>query len=342
MHDTTTAAAVRALSAAAGHDFVDRIHALSTATGGAVHGFVGDTVVLSWNAASRSVQPDVKAARFLARLRADPGHRAVSAWGCAAYGSLRVQLAGSSGHQHALLVSPLTAIAGFAPDTAAAAIARKHKIFVCDRSVVGGASHAVVFRGVGVAGGAFATHSSLLQPSDSNVASPLKVEEATSLPVTWAAKPNNTATTAAVPTKAHIRGVPLYEVVGEQTEGTADEWLYVLDRQATVSATNPHAALCKAAEAAAAGDIREARRLVAEVIGASHQTQQHHPAARDAVVVDFSKALEKVAEFENSLLPATPIGPAGATDYGTAPQPSRVVINPNVIECAITERASRV
>jgi hypothetical protein len=45
--------------------FVDLIHRLAAATHGAIHTFVGDTVQLSWNAAMKCAQPEVKAARFL-------------------------------------------------------------------------------------------------------------------------------------------------------------------------------------------------------------------------------------------------------------------------------------
>jgi len=53
---------------------VDRIFALANQLGAAAHSFVGDVVTLSWNAANRVMQPESKAAKFLLRLRQDPGH----------------------------------------------------------------------------------------------------------------------------------------------------------------------------------------------------------------------------------------------------------------------------
>jgi hypothetical protein len=82
----------------------DRVHQLARSTGGAVHSFVGDLVVVSWNAASRVVQPEMKAVRFLLRLREDTGDAGIAVGGAAFAGQTRVQLAGSAGAQAALTV----------------------------------------------------------------------------------------------------------------------------------------------------------------------------------------------------------------------------------------------
>jgi hypothetical protein len=88
--------------------FVDTVHSLAAATNGAIHSFVGDTVQLSWNAAMRTAQPDVKSVRFMCRLRAAMAKlpelaRAVAS-GAAMTGKASSQFAGT-GRVSALTVS---------------------------------------------------------------------------------------------------------------------------------------------------------------------------------------------------------------------------------------------
>jgi hypothetical protein len=85
--------------------FVDRVHKIAAATHCAVHSFVGDTVQLSWNAAMRAVQPELKAVRFLCRLKAAMADDDdVSIAGAAMHGSATTQFAGT-GTVQALAVS---------------------------------------------------------------------------------------------------------------------------------------------------------------------------------------------------------------------------------------------
>lgn len=209
-------------SASAGHGFADRIHRLASQTGGAVHGFVGDAVRLSWNAASRATQPEAKAARFLARARADLGTDGVKAWGWAAFGDARVQLAGSAGQQQALLIRPYFCAAR----DAVRAFSQRYRRFVCDASVYSGANHSVSFRGAGIS-------SMLSLPS----------------PVTDIGKTTSTL----LPPNESVAGI--YEVLSEREERD-DEWLYVLQRNG--DSVNPNVVLCRAVDFAVAGDFAKA------------------------------------------------------------------------------------
>jgi hypothetical protein len=85
--------------------FVDRVHKIAATTHCAVHSFVGDTVQLSWNAAMRAVQPELKAVRFLCRLKAAMADDDdISIAGAAMHGSATTQFAGT-GTVQALAVS---------------------------------------------------------------------------------------------------------------------------------------------------------------------------------------------------------------------------------------------
>jgi hypothetical protein len=85
--------------------FADRVHTMAAATYGAVHCCVGDTVQLSWNAATKATQPEVKAARFLCRLRAATSDdAALQVSGAAMAGPATTQWAGT-GKVQALSVS---------------------------------------------------------------------------------------------------------------------------------------------------------------------------------------------------------------------------------------------
>jgi hypothetical protein len=76
--------------------FVDRVHALAAATHGSLHGFVGDTVQISWNATHRAVMTETKAARFLCGLQADAGGDGLVVAGAAHTGDARCIMAGGA------------------------------------------------------------------------------------------------------------------------------------------------------------------------------------------------------------------------------------------------------
>jgi hypothetical protein len=76
--------------------FVDRVHALAAATHGSLHGFVGDTVQISWNATHRAVMTETKAARFLCGLQTDAGGDGVVVAGAAHTGEARCVMAGGA------------------------------------------------------------------------------------------------------------------------------------------------------------------------------------------------------------------------------------------------------
>jgi hypothetical protein len=87
--------------------FVDHAHSIANVTHGALHSFVGDTVQLSWNAAMRVAQPEVKAVRFLCRLATamanDPG---VVVSGAAMCGKATTQFAGTGKVQALAIAVP--------------------------------------------------------------------------------------------------------------------------------------------------------------------------------------------------------------------------------------------
>jgi hypothetical protein len=89
------------------NDFVDKVHVIAAQTHGAIHSFAGDTVQVSWNAAMRAVQPEVKAVRFFARLAAwvkDQPDEGVAACGAVMSGKATSVFAGT-GKVQALSVS---------------------------------------------------------------------------------------------------------------------------------------------------------------------------------------------------------------------------------------------
>lgn len=55
------------------HSFTECIYAVAGQVRGAVHSFVGDQVTVTFNAASRVAQPEVKAAQFIARMKKAAG-----------------------------------------------------------------------------------------------------------------------------------------------------------------------------------------------------------------------------------------------------------------------------
>jgi hypothetical protein len=124
--------------------FADRVHQLAAATYCAVHSFVGDTVQLSWNATVKAVQPEVKAARFLARLQAAmKGDDGFLVGGAAAHGKVTTQFAGT-GTVQALAISAdwratLRALTAFAAT---------HRAMVVSEPMAIAAQHAVTCRPV--------------------------------------------------------------------------------------------------------------------------------------------------------------------------------------------------
>jgi hypothetical protein len=108
--------------------FVDLVHAVASSTNSALHSFVGDTVQLSWNAAMRAAQPEVKAVRFMCRIRAalaKPEHEHVVASGAAMSGKASAMFAGT-GRVSALAVS----LPWHGALLACAAFAKRHGAFV--------------------------------------------------------------------------------------------------------------------------------------------------------------------------------------------------------------------
>jgi hypothetical protein len=136
-------AAVGAARGALVSAFADRVHKIAAATHCAVHSFVGDTVQLSWNATVKAVQPEVKAARFLARLQAAMRGDDVRVNGAAAHGKATTQFAGTGGVQ-TLAISA----AWRATLRTLAAFAAAHRAMVVAESMAVAAQHAVTCRPV--------------------------------------------------------------------------------------------------------------------------------------------------------------------------------------------------
>jgi hypothetical protein len=80
-------------------DLVEFVHREAGRLVGAVHGFMGDQVILSWNAASRAVQCEAKAARMAARLQDYGRATGLTLYGAVMSGRARVQLAGREKHR---------------------------------------------------------------------------------------------------------------------------------------------------------------------------------------------------------------------------------------------------
>lgn len=77
------------------NDWVLWMHEAASLTSGAVHSFVGDVAVVTWNAASRAIQSEAKAARFLARVKEYGEQNNADVRGAAITSSAVVQLAGN-------------------------------------------------------------------------------------------------------------------------------------------------------------------------------------------------------------------------------------------------------
>jgi hypothetical protein len=124
--------------------FSDNVHRLAAATHCAVHGFVGDTVQLSWNATLRAVQPEVKAVRFLCGLKAAlAGNTDVSVAAAAMHGKATTQFAGTGAVQAVAISLPWRSAL-----RTLVVFAAKHRTFVVHHKTASAASHACALRGV--------------------------------------------------------------------------------------------------------------------------------------------------------------------------------------------------
>jgi hypothetical protein len=145
--------------------FADAVHSLAAATHCAVHSFIGDTVQLSWNATVKAVQPEVKAARFLARLKdAMKDDWSVTVGGAAMHGKAITQFAGTGAVQ-ALAVSMEWRAALRALTT----FAQRHSAFIVAEQTAAAAQHAVTSRPVdalAVADAVLVAHEVLVERND--------------------------------------------------------------------------------------------------------------------------------------------------------------------------------
>jgi hypothetical protein len=128
--------------------FVDALHHVATATQAAIHTFVGDTVQLSGNAAARCAHLEVKAARFLARLKAATDFNAATLGGvtvsAAAMSGPASHQFGGSGNVSAFVLS----LPWRAKLLACFALAKRHRAFVCSGSLAVEAEHVLRSRAV--------------------------------------------------------------------------------------------------------------------------------------------------------------------------------------------------
>jgi hypothetical protein len=147
--------------------FADKMHSIATATHCAIHSFVGDTAQLSWNATVRVAQPEVKAVRFLCRLKdAMAAVEHVTVAGAAMHGKATTQFAGTSTVQALAISLPWRAQL-----RALAALAARHGAMVCCDATAKAASHACLTRPVdvvAVAGAALTVHEVLKERDDDN------------------------------------------------------------------------------------------------------------------------------------------------------------------------------
>jgi hypothetical protein len=127
-------------------DFVDLVSYLATSTQGALHSFVGDTVQMSWNAAMNSAHPEVKAARFLCKLKIameSTPSQSLSIAGAVMSGKASSQF-GGSGYVSAFVLS----LPWRAKLLACFALAKRHRAYVCAGSIVEAAGPTIVTRAV--------------------------------------------------------------------------------------------------------------------------------------------------------------------------------------------------
>jgi hypothetical protein len=126
--------------------FVDHVHACADASRGALHSFAGDAVQLSWNAATKVPQPEVKALRFLCALRdALADEAGVTAAGAVMSGKAITQFAGTGRVQALSIQLPWRAKLHVL-----FAFAVQHRAYVADSETTRNALDFVDSREVGV------------------------------------------------------------------------------------------------------------------------------------------------------------------------------------------------
>jgi hypothetical protein len=127
-------------------NFVDRVHEWAAVTSASLHSFVGDTLHVSWNATHKVVQPEAKAARFMARVVAANGEgTGVAATGAASTGKAACQFSGS-GRVQALTISMPWQRA----QRQAVTFAAHHNTVVMDAVTAKNAAFSVESRGVDI------------------------------------------------------------------------------------------------------------------------------------------------------------------------------------------------
>jgi hypothetical protein len=208
--------------------FVDRVHTVAAQTSAAIHCFVGDRLIATWNAAMTTVQAEVKAGRFLSRLIHDSGDATVGVSGIATAFHTRVYLAGGA-KQNALLV-------GADPHEATVAEAKRlattYRTIIVNGALRQAADNAIVFRGVG------------LVPRRTGATSPREFS-------------------TPFPGKAASNWEGLYQVRSEHCEAD-DEWLYVLEKHARGNSGD--ALLSRAVDAALREDWALCRDLTEQAL----------------------------------------------------------------------------
>jgi len=105
--------------------FVDRVHDFAKVSYAGVHSFIGDTVVVTWNAVRRAASFEPKALQFFLKLRDDAG--GVRAYGAVMSGAGRYQMAGGA------LQAPLLHVDWFQQLEALAALGASHDAVLTSR-----------------------------------------------------------------------------------------------------------------------------------------------------------------------------------------------------------------
>jgi hypothetical protein len=133
-------------ASAATSRFAECVHQVAATTHCALHSFVGDTVQLSWNAATRAAQPEVKAVRFLIRLAAAVAPiDGIVVSGAAMSGKATTQFAGTERVKaFAVSIPWRNALSGLTT------FARKHRTFVVDEATAAEANSTCELRSVEV------------------------------------------------------------------------------------------------------------------------------------------------------------------------------------------------
>jgi hypothetical protein len=221
------------------HAFVDSVYKIASETSTAVHGFIGDRLIATWNATSVILRPEVAAARFLARLHKSASAAGWNVFGAATSYRARVHLAGQA-RQSALLV-------GGDPNEPALAeatrLATTYETMVVNGALRRAADDAIVFRGVGLA----PLHAPRGLPARDGpgflcTPTPAHINGGPVLP-----KPQKCP-----PTRPQATRQGLFEIRGERR--TVDEgWLYVVETES--GENSPDLQLCQAADFAAQADV---------------------------------------------------------------------------------------